>query len=100
MFDIWDKVFKNGPSKICRRRSLKNFTWFVLDYFVPFGIKKNGKTAMQFKPYLKVNNEVIQPVKISDSFEYLGKSLSSSMSCEAIKTELIKELAKYLEKNL
>ena len=97
MFDIWNKVFKNGPSKICGRRSFKNFTWFILDYFVPFGIKKNDKTAMQFKPYLKVNNEVIRPVKI---IEYLGKSLSSSMLCQAIKTELMEELAKYLEKHL
>ena len=23
--NIWDKVFKNGPSKICRRQPLKNF---------------------------------------------------------------------------
>ena len=24
---IWVKVFKKGPSKICGRQSLKNFTW-------------------------------------------------------------------------
>ena len=30
----WDKVFKNEPSKICGRQSLKNFTWSVLEYFV------------------------------------------------------------------
>ena len=23
-FNIWDKVFKNGPSKICGRQPLKN----------------------------------------------------------------------------
>ena len=40
-FYIWDKVFKNGPSKICRRQPLKNlkgyglpnFTWSILEYF-------------------------------------------------------------------
>ena len=32
----WDKELKNGPSKICGRQPLKNFTWFVLDYFVPY----------------------------------------------------------------
>ena len=29
---IWDKVFKNGPSEI----SSTNFTWSILEYFVPF----------------------------------------------------------------
>ena len=24
----WDKVFKNGPSKICARQPLKNVKWF------------------------------------------------------------------------
>ena len=46
---ISDKVFKNGPSKICGRQPLKkislqifkrlsstNFTWSVLEYFFPF----------------------------------------------------------------
>ena len=33
---IWDKVFKNGPSKICGRQPLKNFTWSILEYFVPY----------------------------------------------------------------
>ena len=49
----WDKVFKNGPSKICGRQPLKNmkgcglllscllrlsstnFNWATLEYFVP-----------------------------------------------------------------
>ena len=26
----WDKVFKNGPNKICRRQPLKNLKWFGL----------------------------------------------------------------------
>ena len=30
----WDKVFKNGPSEICGRQLLKNFTWSILEYFV------------------------------------------------------------------
>ena len=28
----WDKPFKNGPSKICGRQALKNFTWSILEY--------------------------------------------------------------------
>ena len=30
------QIFKSGPSKICGRQSLKNFTWSTLEYFVPF----------------------------------------------------------------
>ena len=33
---IWDKVFKNGPKKICKRQSLKNFTWSILECSVPY----------------------------------------------------------------
>ena len=29
-------LFKSGPSKICRRQHLKNFTWPTLEYFVPY----------------------------------------------------------------
>ena len=29
---IWDKVFKNGPSKICGRQPLKRFSWSILEY--------------------------------------------------------------------
>ena len=33
---IWDKVFKNAPSTICGRQPLKNFTWSILVYFIPY----------------------------------------------------------------
>ena len=34
---IWDKAFKNGPSETCGRQlSSTNFTWSILEYFVPF----------------------------------------------------------------
>ena len=38
---IWDKVFKNGPSKIYGRRPLGNFAGPILEYFVRYnpGIK-------------------------------------------------------------
>ena len=29
VIEIWDKVFKNGPSKICVRQPLKNLKWYV-----------------------------------------------------------------------
>ena len=34
--NIWDKLLKNGPSKICGRQPLKNFTWSILEYFVSY----------------------------------------------------------------
>ena len=33
-FLIWEKLFKNWPSKICGRQPLKKFTWSILEYFV------------------------------------------------------------------
>ena len=27
---IWNKVFKNGPSKICGKQTLKNLKWYGL----------------------------------------------------------------------
>ena len=39
-FHIWDKVCKNGPNKICWRQPLKKFTWSILEYIVPYFIKK------------------------------------------------------------
>ena len=38
---IWDKVFKNRPSKICGRQPLKNFTCFILEYFAPYVFSLN-----------------------------------------------------------
>ena len=32
LYDMWVKVFKNGPSKICGRQPLKNFTWSNLTH--------------------------------------------------------------------
>ena len=62
--DIWDKILKNGPSKICGRQPLKNLkryglpkavhipsnferlsstnvTWSILEYFVPYTCSKS-----------------------------------------------------------
>ena len=30
--NIWVKLLKNGPSKVCGRQTLKKFTWSVLEY--------------------------------------------------------------------
>ena len=33
---ICDKVFKNGPSKVCGRQPLKTFTRTILEYFARY----------------------------------------------------------------
>ena len=63
-----------------------------------FGIKKNGRQSSHFRPYLKVNNEMIPAVKLNDSFVYLGKEFSFNMSNENVKNDLVKRLSDYLEK--
>ena len=35
LYVIWDKVFKNGQSKLCGRQPVKNFTWSFLECFAP-----------------------------------------------------------------
>ena len=45
-----------------------------------FGIKKVKTAAKQIKPKLYINNKVIPPVEIEDSFTYLGRHFNFSMS--------------------
>ena len=56
-----------------------------------FGIKKNGNSSTQFKPYLKINNKVIPPVKLNGTFTYFGKTFSYIMSIDKVKSELISD---------
>ena len=49
----WGKVFKNGPSKICGRQSLKNFTWSILEYFVPTDLGKVDRGLEQVDTILQ-----------------------------------------------
>ena len=46
----WDKPFKNGPSKICGRQALKNFTWSILEYLNTYNdsISDNGNNNGNF----------------------------------------------------
>ena len=46
-----------------------------------FGIKKNGNSSTQFKSNLKLNNEVIPPVKLNETFTYLGKNIFVYNEC-------------------
>ena len=53
--DIWDEVFKNGPSKICGRQPLRNFTWPILEYFVQ--ISQNSLEELD-RPKLQKNRNL------------------------------------------
>ena len=44
-----------------------------------YGIKRYGCKSIQFKPYLRTNNELIPPVKINECFFFLGKEYSFDM---------------------
>ena len=36
-FEVYlDQCKMNGPGKICGRQPLKNFTWSILENFIPF----------------------------------------------------------------
>ena len=52
--NIWDKVFKNGPSKVCRRQPLKNLKgygllWVLTHPQILLGPFLNTSSHMQFQ---------------------------------------------------
>ena len=56
-------------------------------------LKRPVKLLRNFKPYMNINNELIPLVKVNESL-HISANVIAIMSCETIKTELIKELAK------
>ena len=62
--DIWDKVFKNGPTRICGTQPLKNFTWSILECFVPYFL---AHSASKDSCYFKMSLFKI-PFKMTSSF--------------------------------
>ena len=71
---VWDKVFKNGPSKICERHPLKNFTWCILQHLVSFVLLKYGvlksqppmPTPPSTSPLkLCIRSSVILPIRVN-----------------------------------
>ena len=65
---IWDKIFKNGPSKICGRQPLKNFTWLILlENFVAYILRFYNRSFFS-KLLFQFKFEVSFPVlKFCDS---------------------------------
>ena len=62
IWDIWDKVFKNGLSKICGRQSLKNFEgiWSTLGRLFPFKFFKGFLPQILFGPFLNTLSHIYQ----------------------------------------
>ena len=54
--------------------------------------------ACQYKPLLPVNNQRIPPVKLDESFKYLGREFNFKMSTERKEKDLIDESGKNLTK--
>ena len=57
--NIWEKVFMNGPKKIFWRLSSTNFTWSILEYFVPnICGNKTVRVDLYWKPCQTLNLEL------------------------------------------
>ena len=89
-----NQVLLNIFTKWCRWSGLQ----VRVDKCSVFGIKHNGKKATQFKPCLKLNNQVLPSVEINGTFQYLGKQFSYKMETDEIENDLQSELTSYLEK--
>ena len=55
-----------------------------------------GTKPCQYCPYLSINRERTPPVKIDDSFRYLGKDFSFGMDCTKIKGNIIDDIWMYV----
>ena len=74
---ISGKVFKNGPSKICGRRPLKNFTWPFLEYFVLNSPSPNNQqTSLLFQDFLSENITSFQTTSTPSSVSIARYELS------------------------
>ena len=62
-----------------------------------YGIRKYSSKSIQIKPYLRTNNELLPPIKISELFVYLGKEYSFYIKPGKIKETLLKDLNQYRE---
>ena len=61
-----------------------------------FGMKKSKTKIIQFQPFITLKKERIPPVKLEDSFTYLGKDFNFNMNCDEVKNKLKSEVLKYI----
>ena len=59
-------------------------------------MKKSKAKSTKLQPFITLKKERIQPVKLEESFAYLGKNFNFNMNCDERKTELKSEVLKYI----
>ena len=58
---------------------------------------KNSKTkSIQLQRFITWKKERIPPVKLEESFTFLGKDFNINMNCDEVKTKLKSEILKYI----
>ena len=88
-----DKVFKNGPSKICGRPPLKNFTWSIFEYLDPYDTNsKNNK----FDFPLVTKDHVISLIKNLDASK-TGQKMNIPTSINKKKFDIFSDV---LQRNI
>ena len=55
LINIWDKVFKNGPSKICGSQPLKNLRGYGLLLYIPPENMKKTKVFLMISGGIELN---------------------------------------------
>ena len=61
-----------------------------------FGMKKLNTKSIQFQLLITLKKEQIPPVKLEESFTYLGEDFNFNMNCDEVKNELKSEALKYI----
>ena len=61
-----------------------------------FGMKKSNTKSIQFQLLITLKKEQIPPVKLEESFTYLGEDFNFNMNCDEVKNELKSETLKYI----
>ena len=71
-------VFENEASKICGRQPLKNFTWSILEYFVPYVLKERDFICVthssHFNLNLTLNLSLPEPISAQCCVSYRNQS--------------------------
>ena len=63
LYCIWDKVSKNGSSKICGRHPLKNLKGYGLKQTISFEFFKGCIPQILFGPFLSILSHLSQQLK-------------------------------------
>ena len=75
---IWDIVFMNRPGKIWGTQPLKNFSWSILEYLVPFVgtlIFPHVNKTHKLKETMKQNSEQKLRIQIVIKYDKLDIKL-------------------------